>query len=97
MKYCPICGTFSTADEQTCSNPSCDIIEKALLKSNYQPAEMLQATTENRFCGYCNKVFAQNMEICPKCHKKTDPMAETHLKGGNIVLLSSRAKRVWDP
>lgn len=94
MTYCPVCGHFSSANEYNCSNPNCNVIEKAIHKGKGQ--KMLQATTENRFCGYCNKIFAPEQKICHWCEKATYSLTPSHLQKDVILLSGMAAKSIWE-
>jgi len=105
--YCPECGSFYPTDEQHCSNRLCHAIDDAMRKSlggeaeSFEVSRLVQATTENRFCGRCNKIFAPDRQTCAECGRATSPLTDGHLNagpdGGDLVLLSGiAAECVWD-
>ncbi len=101
--FCPNCGHFSSTNESICSNPECSVIEKTLLgygrgaENLIFSFKMYTATTENRFCGHCNKIFRPDKMICPFCNRETSQLTESHLEK-NVVLLSGTATaRFWEP
>ncbi len=101
MTYCPECGCYSPTDEQYCPE-NCDTIAESLFRSSdgklgsEKAPKTLPATTANRFCGYCDKVFAPEVETCPGCHKKTSPLTESHLMGDIFLLSGIAAKTIWE-
>ncbi len=105
MMYCPICGYFSVTNEQTHPQLNCHDPWHHYTEEERQKIKMLPVTTENFFCGRCNKIFSKNVgqewKICPHCARQ--PLAqitESHLKagesGGFVILSGLTAEKVWE-
>jgi RNA polymerase subunit RPABC4/transcription elongation factor Spt4 len=85
MTYCVKCGYSSPENEEYCSECN-DPINLRLVrygrleekaKNNLQA--MTRATTENRYCEKCEKVFPPSQENCPVCGETTKSLDESQL------------------
>ncbi len=105
MMYCPICGYFaSTANEQTHPKlgwcpPNCHNPLRFYTEEERQKIKMLPVTTENLFCGRCNKIFPKDIgwKLCPVCFRQPlYPITESHLKGNVMLLSGLAAPKIWE-
>ena len=101
MTYCQICGCFSVTNEKKCPQPKSDCHSpwRFYTEEERQRLKMLSVTTENLFCGRCNKIFPKDIgwKLCPICFRQPlYPVKEFHPKGNVILLSGLGAARIWD-
>lgn len=101
MTYCTICGYFSVTNEQTCPQPNCHCHSpwRFYTEEERQQLKMLPVTTENLFCGRCNKIFPKDIgwKLCPICFRQPlYPITESHLQGNVLLLSGLAAKKIWE-
>ncbi|HTW96066.1 MAG TPA: hypothetical protein VMD74_00195 [Candidatus Methylomirabilis sp.] len=108
MKYCPACGGFAQDNQLEVErhDPNCNLFDGQVpkdrewhdavaLTADVKKPAMLPVTTANRFCAFCNKIFAAEVTSCRHCGRETYQMTEAHLKS-YLVLSGLGAVKEWD-